>query len=191
MIASPAARIAVTAAFAAWAAGCASVDSAPRALGQVALANAGFEEDPLPPSCARGWGCSMHADPQSFRFFIDAGAPGAGARSLCIEPVKREPWGEATQVVAAAPLRGKRLRFSVALRIDAVAGKGAGPIAMVHGPHGELLAARELGLAGTRGWERCGVEIDIPAAAHDVEVGVMLEGAGRACLDEARLEILQ
>ena len=133
----------------------------------------------------------MHAGPESFRFFFDASKPAAGARSLCIEPVKPEAWGEAMQAVPAAAMRGRRVRFSVALRTEAVAGKGAGPIAVVHGPHGELLAARDLALEGTRAWARAGVEIDVPAAAHDVEVGVMLEGPGRVCLDEARLEILQ
>ena len=40
-------------------------------------------------------------------------------------------------------------------------------------------------------WETHAVEIDVPSDAVTLEVGAMLRGSGRACFDDARLEVLQ
>jgi len=174
-------------------AACATIAPGPAASPHLALANPGFEQAPFSESCARGWNCSMHADPNSFRFFLDASQPASGLRSLCIEPVKHEPWGEATQAIVDPALAGKRLRFSVAVRTEGVAtGRGAGPIIVAHGGTGQVLAVRERLVKGSRGWERLAVELDVPpSGVHDVEVGVMLDGTGRACLDDAVLEAIR
>jgi len=168
-------------------AGCAS---APPALPRVALANPGFEEPAARDRCAPGWSCSMHADPDSFRFFLDAGAAGEG-HGLCIEPVTREPWGKVTQAVVDPSVRGRRVRFSAAVRTVDVAGRGAALQAVIHGNSGQILAVREEWTAGTRPWRRLALEMDVPAATHDIELGVALEGTGRACMDDALLEILR
>ena len=168
--------------------GCAS---APPALPRVALANPGFEEAAPPDRCAPGWNCSMHADPNSFRFFVDAGGASGGGHSLCIEPVTREPWGKATQAVVDPSIRGRRIRFSAAVRTVGVAGRGAALQAVVHGNSGQILAVREEWTTGTRPWQRLAFEMDVLAATHDVEMGVALEGTGRACMDDALLEIVR
>lgn len=157
----------------------------------VALANPGFEDGPAQPSCARGWYCSMHADPTSFRFTLDESGGAGGKRSLCIEPVKREPWGMATQALLDPQLRGKRIRFSLAVRTEGVAGRGAGPIIVAHGGSGQRLAHVERWVGGTQGWQRLSVEMDVPADARDVQMGGELDGRGRACIDDARLEVLR
>jgi hypothetical protein len=169
-------------------AGCAA---APSALRPVALANPGFEDPSRQAGCAPGWGCSMHADPNSFRFFLDGNGAAAGAWSLCIEPVGREPWGKATQAVLDPSIRGRRVRFSAALRTADVAGHGAGVQAVAHGNAGEIMGVRDEWIAGTRPWQRLSLEIDVPPNTRDLEVGVALEGTGRACLDDARLEIVR
>lgn len=169
-------------------AGCAFV---PPALPRVALANPGFEEAAREERCAPGWNCSMHADPNSFRFFLDASGAAGGGHSLCIEPVTHEPWGKATQPVLDPAIRARRVRFSAAVRTVDVAGRGAALQAVVHGNAGQILGVREEWVAGTRPWQRLALEIDVPAATHDVEVGVALEGTGRACLDDVLLEIVR
>ncbi len=174
------------------AAGCAGPAAAPTpAAGRaIALANADFELAPAAERCAPGWSCSMHADPTAFRFFLDRAQPGAGAASLCIERVKAEPWGIATQALADATLKGRRVRFSLALRTQGVA-SGAGPVAMVHNGSGVVTASRQRLVAGTQAWRRVEVEIDVPRDMHLLEVGALLEGPGRACVDDARLEVLE
>jgi len=169
-------------------AGCAS---APPALPRVALANPGFEEAAPDDRCAAGWSCSMHADPNSFRFFVDAGGAAGGGHSLCIEPVTHEPWGKVAQAVVDPSVRGRRVRFSAAVRTVGVAGRGAALQAVVHGNSGQILAVREEWTAGTRPWRRLALEMDVPAATHDVELGMALEGTGRACLDDTLLEIVR
>ena len=185
----PLASFALAAAAAALAA-CGAMAPGP-ATRDIALANPGFEDGPSQPACAPGWFCLMHADPDSFRFTLDESGGATGKRSLCIEPVKREPWGMATQALLDPALRGKRIRFSLAVRTEGVTGRGAGPIVMVHGGSGQLLAHGDRMVGGTQGWQRLSVEIDVPGDAHDVELGGELDGRGRACIDDARLEVLR
>ena len=159
----------------------------------VALRNPGFEDEPNPGrACPIGWDCTMHADPHSFRFFQDETSPHLGKRSLCFEPMKKEPWGVASQgVFDLHQMRGARVRFSVAVRLEAVTGGGAGPYAVAQGGGGAVIAHAQRLLQGTLGWQRVEVDLAVPQNASLVEVGVSLEGRGRVCLDDARLEIVR
>lgn len=167
-----------------------SAPALPPAPRLVDLGNSGFEAPPRREErCAPSWGCTMHNDTESFRFRLDGTAPSKGERSLCIERVKLEPWALATQGVEVGAVRGKRVRFSADIRSEVEDGRGAGPWVQVHGAplaegHFERLAMR------TDGWRRMAVEFRVAASATLVEVGLVLEGGGRACIDEARLEVL-
>jgi hypothetical protein len=167
------------------------VPAGPLAAREVALPNAGFEEGALQAHCAPRWACVMHADPDSFRFFVDESSAAGGRRALCIEPVRNEPWALATQASFDPALHGRRVRFSLAVRTEGVTGHGAGVIAKAHGGHGEMLVSRESLVTGTQGWKRLAVELDVPRGASDVEVGGMLAGKGRLCIDDARLEVVR
>jgi hypothetical protein len=166
-------------------------DPVAREWAPIALGNPGFEDEPDPGRpCAMRWDCTVHADPDSFRFFHDETAPAHGKRSLCIEPLKREPWAAASQgLFDMAQIRGARMRFSAALRLEAVAGSGAGPFVSVQGVGGAVIARESRLLQGTQGWQRVEVEMDVASGATLVEIGVTLEGRGRVCFDDARLEI--
>lgn len=154
----------------------------------VPLRNAGFENAPRSDErCPEHWGCTMHADPDSFRFSLDRAAPAEGRQSLCIERITPEPWSLATQAVDAVPLRGARLRFSIAVRVDRAEGPGAGPFLIVHGPTGNLAHDQRF-LTRTDGWQRVALEFTVAPAAQMVEVGATLQGGGRVCVDDARLE---
>ena len=159
-----------------------------RAPGPVDLRNAGFEEAHAE-RCAPGWGCTMHADPTSYRFQVAEGGAASGSRSLCIERVKAEPWAEASQPIFDRGFRGLRLRATVALRAEGLDGAGAGPWLLVQGPSGTV-AHREALVKATRGWERHAVEVDVPQDAEVIEVGATVVGGGRVCVDDVRLEVL-
>jgi hypothetical protein len=157
----------------------------------VPLQNSGFEADlPGDSHCPPKWGCTMHSDASSYRFFIDEAAPAEGKRSLCIERVGDEPWALATQGLFDHALRGRRLRFSIALRTEGV-GIGAGPFVMVQDGSGKRLFHDERLIKGTQGWQRLDLEFTVPADAAIVEVGATLRGPGKLCIDDARIEILR
>jgi hypothetical protein len=172
-------------------AGCAAPEQAPaNAANAIALRNAGFETDPdLQRPCALGWDCTMHADPQSFRFFHDARAPASGKRSFCIEPVSGEPWALVTQGIHDPPFRGATVRLSLAVRVEGASGNGAGPWILIQTDEGRKVH-RQMLVNGSHGWQRVEVEVAVPANAQIVEVGATLEGRGRACFDDARLEVV-
>lgn len=156
----------------------------------VTLPNADLEADWPPASrCAPRWGCTSHGNPDSHRFSLDEAAPASGKRSLCIERVKPEPWALATLAVLDPSLRGTRARFTLRVRVEGADGPGGGVWVLLHGPSGNLHHDQRL-VTGRRGWETLSIEFDVPANARIVEVGGTLEGPGRMCLDDARLEIL-
>ena len=155
------------------------------------LRNPSFEaEMPAGARCAPGWSCTMHGDPKSFRFFDEPAGAKDGGRSFCMEPLTKEPWAVLAQGTYDQKLRGTRVRFSLAVKLANVAGRGAGPWAQVRLPGTPGLQTHQKLVQSTQGWETHSLEFDIPPNATTVEVGAMLRGTGRACFDEARLEIL-
>lgn len=159
--------------------------------GPVALRNPGFEMDMAAGArCASGWSCTMHADPKSFRFFADESSAADGKRSFCVEPVTREPWAIVGQGILDRSLNGARVRFTLAVRVENVAGEGAGAWIQASRGSGRKPTERQFA-KGTRGWQDQSVELEVPDDAITVEVGAMLRGTGRACFDNARLEVLR
>jgi hypothetical protein len=154
------------------------------------LANPGFEEGSAQPPCPAGWSCGMHADPTSFRFLLDESRPAQGRRSLCIEPVRHEPWAKASQWVLDPRVRGKRVRLSLAVRTERVAGDGAGALIVAHGDTGQILGTERQLVSGDNDWRRVATELVVPPTMHDIELSAVLEGSGRACFDDVRLEVM-
>jgi hypothetical protein len=170
----------------------APVTSVRAVVATLKLENPGFEDKRGEgEACAGGWSCSMHADPHSFTFKpMETGAAG-GTRSYCVEAVGKEPWANMTQGLRDIALaRGGRVRFSAAVKLEAVTGKGAGPIIIAQGGTGESIGHAQVLATGERGWQRLEVELDVPKATSILEVGMTFEGRGRACMDDARLEVL-
>lgn len=177
--------------FAVLLAGCAvpAPAPAPSGLRQVPLKNAGFEDPPAQGErCAPSWSCPMHADPNSFRYVLEGSRPAAGARSLCVERVTREPWALLIQGFEAMPYRGKTLRLSAAVRVENLTGDGAGLFAKVTGPVRVAHAGYNLIKTGPE-WQRLTLDFPVAADAMVVDVGGTLEGGGKACFDDVRLEV--
>ena len=162
----------------------------PAATTAPVIGNAGFESDFAGGrACPPKWGCSVHADGTSFRFAPDATTSTEGARSLLLERVGKEPWATVTQSFKAEGLRGQRVRFSIAVRVQGAEGDGAGAWLLLNG-RGGVLDHQVRRLTGTQGWQRQSIEILVPADAEHLSVGGTLEGGGRAWFDDARLERL-
>ena len=124
----------------------------------------------------------------SYVFRIDTTRPSQGAHSLCVERVGKEPWATITQAVRDPGLAGKVLRLSMAVRLEGVTGDGAGPWVLLHGPGGRNLKHDQRLLKGTLGWERASLDFMVLAGTEIVEIGATLEGPGRLCIDDVRLE---
>jgi hypothetical protein len=183
-------RCAIAAALATVLAGCAAPSPPASAANTIALKNPGFESDPDPSRpCALGWDCTMHANPQSFRFFHEERAPARGKRSFCMEPLTGEPWALVTQGIHEPPFRGAMVRLSLAVRVEGASGNGAGPWILIQVNGGRDIHRQTL-VNGSHGWQRVSVEIAVPANARIIEVGATLEGGGRACFDDFRLEVV-
>lgn len=148
--------------------------------------NGGFEADMAPDRrCAPAWDCTMHNNPEAFRFSLQEGSAAVGRRAFCVERVADEPWALVTQAFQSPALRGQRLRLSMAVRVEGASGDGAGPWMLAQGR--PPASARKL-VRGTRDWQRVAVELSVPGDATVVEVGATVEGPGKACFDDVRLE---
>jgi len=183
-------RIAALALAALALAGCADAPREEQAPLEYPLANPGFEEPVREGDCPPGWECSAHLDPRSFRFFVSAGAPGGGKSALCVEPVKSESWALVLQGRFDPRLGGRRLRFSLDAKLTDVTGRGAGAVVRAHDGHGKRLLEKESLATGTHEWRTLSVDFEVPSGAAEVDVGGLLEGRGRLCIDNARVEVL-
>jgi hypothetical protein len=163
-----------------------------QAASSLALRNPGFEEPPTPGrACPTGWDCLMHVSSDSFRFSYDEAHPAQGARSACFESVGKEPWGKLVQGQQhMEALRGHRVRLSALVRLENVAGRGAGPLLIAQGGSGAEVASRAELKAGSAGWHAVSAELEIPRSTFLLEVGFVLYGHGRICADQVRLEVL-
>jgi hypothetical protein len=137
--------------------------------------------------CALSWDCSMHSNPEAFRFFpLESGAA-TGSRSLCVERILDEPWMLLTQATHDPSFRGRRVRLSMQVRVEGASGGGAGPWVLARA---RPVANASRLAQGTTGWQRLVVELAVPADSQVVEFGATLEGPGRACFDDVKLEVL-
>jgi hypothetical protein len=173
-------------------------EQAARPIAPVPLANAGFES-PAPgrQGAPDGWVAIQHAGPLSYTFTLDGEVFRSGARSLRIDNVGPEPYGALYQVLPAAALRGKTLRFSAWLKTrDAkgnVYGSGAGlKLQSMRGgyivDHAQM---RMDSVGGTTDWARYEVHLKVASTADQIEVGVNLFGPGTAWLDDAALDVVE
>ena len=166
-----------------------------RAAGGIPLVNPDFES--LQPGVygnPEGWQSIQHAGDLSYTFKLDRAVRHSGTASLRIESVGPEPFGATYQRVDARPYRGKRLRWSAWVRTEDVRGSatGGGAVLLVQAMQaGAPLAWNHMSdspVRGTTGWQRLSAELDVPAAAEEIEVGAMLHGPGRLWFDDGVLE---
>jgi len=152
------------------------------------LLNADFEAGAVPGrACPASWSCSQHSDPHAFAFELSSGA-GARGRFLKVTRVKPEPWAMAVQALPGADFAGKRLSLSVAVHGEALEG-AAGPMIVLHGPGGRVLAHRKSLLKRGEGWRRATVEIEVVPGTERVECALIIEGGGSAGFDDVEAAV--
>ncbi len=156
----------------------------------------GHDLDPLPAGAAAppGWFLSG-SEASSFRAAVDRTAA-EGAASARLESTRADVAGAATlmQSIPADPYRGRRARFSAALRTDGVT-RWAGLWMRVDRP-GDRIAFSAFGSTqdrparGTTGWTRREVVLDVAADATAIHFGLVQDGPGASLIDAAALEVV-
>jgi hypothetical protein len=153
---------------------------------------------------ARCWG--LRGDALSdYAVTLDRTVRTSGEASALIS-AKREGAGYATifQTSAAAPVRGKRVEFSVDLRTvgatrganlllraeDANGQTVAFDNMQTYGPDGRPDQFVNLGVKGNTEWSTQHVVVDIPDSARVITYGVSMFGGGKVWLDNAHIEVV-
>jgi hypothetical protein len=142
------------------------------------------------PSMPRGW-LAAGSHPSEYEMGLDPGAgPDRGGAAYI--KAGESPQGFATlmQTFKADAYRGKRLRFSAAVRAEGVE-KWAGLWMRVDGSTDQMLAFDNMSnrpITGTRDWETHAVVLNVPEPSSRVAFGILLAGAGRVWMAGARVE---
>ena len=124
---------------------------------------------------------------------VDRRVAHTGHASGFVRSARSHPEGDGAlmQLVDAGDHRGRRVRLSAWVRTKKVR-KWAGVWMRVDGPErGQVLAFDDMSarpIAGTTDWTRHDVVLDVAPGATTIAFGLLLEGPGRAWIDDVALE---
>ena len=158
-----------------------------------------------PRVAAECWGVRGSA-PVDFAVTLDREVRTSGTASALISS-RRDTAGYVTmfQTAAAGPVRGKRVEFTVDLRTRG-ATRGANLLLRAEDERGTTVAFDNMttsydadrrpdrlinrGVTGDTEWSTQHVVVDIPDEARVITYGVSVFGAGKAWIDNARIEVV-
>ncbi|QSQ17848.1 AraC family transcriptional regulator [Myxococcus landrumensis] len=146
------------------------------------------------PKLPVGWYVTESA-PKRYEAGVDTSSPCEGSRSAYLRSLTPDEAGYGTfmQAFGAQDYRGKRLRFSAAMRVKDVDG-WAGLWMRVEGPDPKQPLAfdnmQSRALVGSRGCKRHEVVLDVPKEATTIMAGLIMSGTGQAWLDGVRFEVV-
>ncbi|WP_050433862.1 erythromycin esterase family protein [Chondromyces crocatus] len=162
------------------------------------LSNPGFEEV-NGRGAAAGWTAPLLTlDTTSTDVATSEQRPRSGKRAAALRVVPRGPstvgaHALATQTLDAAPFRGKRVRLTVATRVEGLSAEGRAQLFLeTVGAKGQPIGYADLldqPITSTA-WADHGVALDIPSEAATLTLGLVLIGDGQAFFDDVRLEAL-
>jgi hypothetical protein len=141
-----------------------------------------------------GWFVTQSA-PHLYEAGVDMNSPCEGIRSAFLRSRTDTSTGYGTfmQAFGAQDFRGKRLRFSAAVRVKDVA-SWAGLWMRVEGADSKQPLGfdnmQSRSLSGTTTCKRYDVVLDVPQEAQAVMAGLLLSGTGQAWLDGVRFEVV-
>ncbi len=139
-----------------------------------------------------GWYVTESA-PKRYEAGVDTSSTCEGSRSAYLRSLTPDAGGYGTfmQAFGAQDFRGKRLRFSAAVRVKDVDG-WAGLWMRVEGPDPKQPLAfdnmQSRALVGSKGCKRYDVVLDVPKEATTIMAGLIMSGTGQAWLDGVRFE---
>ena len=147
---------------------------------------------PAPTEPPSGW-VRAGSPAADYAVGVDHGTAHTGHASGFVRSARARPAGAGAlmQVLDAGEHRGRRLRLSAWVRTRKVRGR-AGVWMRVDGAEpGRVLAADDMSsrpITGTSEWTRYEVVLDVAPEAATIAFGLLLEGPGRAWIDDVALE---
>lgn len=149
-------------------------------------------DDTIQVASPAGWRLSG-PEAASFTAATDRAVSHGGAASGRLEATGLDVVGAATlmQSIPAGPYRGKRVRFSAAVRTERVA-RWAGLWMRIDRPRGRdaFDNMQDRAVHGTTGWTRRAVVLDVADDADTIEFGLVQDGPGVSRIDDAALEVV-
>ncbi len=148
--------------------------------------NLDFEQS-TPAGQARGW----FQGGQGYEVVVDSRVAYSGAKSLRIRRIGEGDFGVATSSFPVADAAGKRVRFSGFIKTEDLRDGWAGLWWRVDGDSGVLAFdnMQGRGPSGTTPWTEYVIELDVDAAARNINFGVLTPGRGTAWFDGLRVEL--
>lgn len=146
-------------------------------------------EKRLDGSCPQGWSCQG----TDYTYALDSSIRHGGTYSCRIESCEPRPagFGMLSQTIRADDYRGQRIRFSGSLKTESLSGMAT--LWMRIDGDNELLAIDKTtaqAVRGTADWQRANIVLDVPPNSRTVRLAVLVEGVGKAWVDDLDLEVV-
>lgn len=131
--------------------------------------------------------------PEAYAIGVDDRITYNGKRSGYIQSIVEQidGFGTLMQTFSAVVYRGKRLRYTAAVKSEAVSG-WAGLWMRVDGVAGEksyvLDNMHDRPVKGTTDWQTYEVVLDVPPSATTIAFGILVSGSGQVWLSDIRME---
>ncbi|MDN3647180.1 S41 family peptidase [Pontixanthobacter aestiaquae] len=161
----------------------------------IELDNPGFEQAE-PGSALTGWGGNMlpaDGDVAGYKAVIDTADPAAGSASVRIESqgvIDAGKFGTITRALDVTALRGRKIRLTGMARVDSPAPKHAGFWLRVDRPGGQSGFFDNMGdrPITSGAWQSYSIEGDVAADANQIVFGFLVQGQGKAWVDDFAVE---
>ena len=123
---------------------------------------------------------------------VEASGPGVGLASATLTPLPGKINTEALleQRVRADAYRGKRIRFSAAMKTQDTMGGASLWLRLDYARGQKAWNRLDKPIIGTTDWKRYEYVLDVPADAQGMQFGISMEGRGKTSVADVRLEIV-
>jgi len=172
-----------------------AVLSLPGSAQKTGLVNGSFEKDRVG-GVPEGWVIPKPCMEAGYALEVTRSTAAGGKQSAVLHGQGGDPriFGNCMQGIEATPFRGKRVRFSAAVRCEPADGESRAQLWLrVDRPEKKTGFFDNMGDRPIRdgSWQRYEIVGDIAEDAHTIVLGLMLlGGGGTAGLDDARLEVV-
>lgn len=136
------------------------------------------------------WIIKQHAGVRAYTIAADQAHARGGEHSLKIHRRREQVWGLTEQIVPAFALVGKTVRFSVWVRSEDTGPRGAKVYLGAYDGSLMLQESRSAPITGNNDWTRFEQELVVPEYATHLQVGISLDDAGSAWIDDAELVVV-
>lgn len=136
------------------------------------------------------WIVKQHAGVRAYTIAADTVHAHGGEHSLKIHRRREQVWGLTEQIVPAFALVGKTVRFRVWVRSEGTGPRGAKVYLGAYDGSLMLQESRSTPITGDNDWTRFEQVLVVPELTTHLQVGISLDDAGSAWIDDAELVVI-